>query len=143
MKKRVIALVCLAAICFGMLPMSSAQAAVSRAAPATPPGRWVNTSSISLNITFSSGTASCTGRIYGFSNVNKIEATFELQKKNASGSFDPYYTWPKVTVNSDYLSWSGSRSVSTGVYRLQVIAVVTNTSNISERIVTYCEKEYK
>jgi|GEM_PF-5428262 len=92
---------------------------------------------------FSSGTANCSGTIIGNSNVKKIEATFQLLKKNTSGQFVSYYTWPKVTANGNYLTWSGSCSVTPGVYRLQVTAIVTNTSNVSETVTTHYDKEYK
>jgi len=143
MKKRIIALACLAAICLGVAQSPIAHAAVSTAASKPPAVRWLNTDAITLSISFSSGTAYCSGIIEAYSNTKKIEATFQLLKKNASGGFSAEYTWPKVTVNGDYLTWSGSRPVSKGVYRLQVTAVVTNKNNVSETIVTYCEKEYK
>jgi len=144
MKKRIVALICLVAVCMSIPIVTPAKATnVGNAIPNQPPGRWTNVSVVALNITFSSGTAYCDGTIVAKSDVIRIEATFQLQKKNASGSFVTEYTWPKVTVNDNYLTWSGSRTVTPGVFRLQVTAIATNRSNVSETVVTYCEKEYK
>ena len=142
MKKRIIAIACLIAICLS-IPSTSMAYTSYKEEEETPPTRWTNTASILLGINFTSGTACCTGTIYGKSNVKRIEATFQLLKKNSSGQFIPYYTWPKATANSNYLNWSGTCSVTPGDYRLQVTAVVTNTSNVSETAITYIDKTYK
>ena len=142
MKKRILALACIVAVCISIPFTPSAYATGSTKVPVNSTTRWTNISSISLNISFNSGTANCVGIIVGNANVKKIEATFQLLKKNTSNVFVTHYTWPKVTVNSDYLAWSGSCSVTPGTYRLQVTAIVTNTSNVSETVVTYCEKIY-
>jgi len=144
MKKRIIAFACLAAICFNLALIPTTYAAYPENAYSNQTTlRWTLFSAISLNMTFSSGTASCTGTLLGTSAVKRIEATFQLLKKNSSGGFDVEYTWPKATADSNVLTWSGSRTVTPGTYRLKVTAVATSTSNSSETVTTYCEKEYK
>jgi hypothetical protein len=143
MKKRIIAIVCLFSICLSASVAPAACAAELSGVDTPPPIlRWINTNTITLDIVFSNGTAYCEGVIQGKTNVNKIEATFKLLKKNASGNFVTEYTWPKATSNSAFLFFSGTRSVTTGIYRLQVTADVTNTSNVTETVTAYVDKTY-
>ena len=92
MKNRITALIILAAVCCSasIAPVAHA-ASDARIDPGQiigsgqQPTRWTNTDSIFLNISFSSGASTFGGPIIGNPNVKKIEATFQLFKKNANG----------------------------------------------------------
>jgi len=96
MKKQIIAFFCLAAVCLSLPNTSVAYASNISETGISQPSRWTNTTSIALGINFVSGNAHCTGTIIGKTNVKKIEATFQLLKKNTNGQFISYYSWPKV-----------------------------------------------
>ena len=143
MKKRIITIACLVAVCASLLALPVSASAAANKQDDQSGVRWLNTSVVTLGISFSSGTAYCDGLIIGQQNVSKIVATFTLLKKNANGTYVAYYSWAAVTANNTWLSFAQSCSVTTGQYRLQVSAVVTNTSGVSETVTTYSDREYK
>jgi hypothetical protein len=96
---------------------------------------WANVTSISLGISYSGTTATCSGLIRGISSVNSISATFTLRRVNANGTTTLVRTWSESSSTSS-LNFSGSHSpVSKGeTYRLEVSAVVTTTSGGRETV---------
>ena len=143
MKKRIVAAACLVAVCVSLMALPISASAAANKQDEQAGTRWLNTSVVTLGITFSSGTAYCDGVIIGQQNVSKIVATFTLLKKGSNGINTAHYSWAAVTVKDFWLSFSGNCSVSTGQYRLQVSAVVTNTSGVSETVTTYSDRECK
>lgn len=104
---------------------------------------WVNTSIISLDISFESETAYCSGMIFGNSNVSKIVATYILQRKNADGTFTTVKAWSSLNTTGTYHAFDELFSVTKGnTYRLKVSATVTSSSGISEFVSTYVDKVY-
>lgn len=91
---------------------------------------WANTSDISLSLSFSSGTAMCSGLIIGKPGTTKINATFYLQIKNMNGTFSTVKTWSGLTSNNVFLTFSGTNSVTSGqTYRLRCDAIITRNGS--------------
>ena len=141
MKKRIICVVMVIGILFGMNTLT-ALAASSPKAPNQMGIQWATTDAIVLNIDFSGGKANASGNIQGKSSVTKINATFSLKEKGSDGSYTTKYTWPAVDTTDKTLRFSGSTSATSGkTYRLYVTATVTASSG-SEIITYYVEKAY-
>jgi hypothetical protein len=104
---------------------------------------WTNTQSVTLNLSFSNGTANASGVILGQSNTASISASFSLKELNSSGSYVTTYTWPTKYATGTLLTFSGSTSATQGkTYRLYVTAVVTNTSGSAESVTSYVQATY-
>jgi hypothetical protein len=105
---------------------------------------WVNATSISLNISYSGSTATCTGTIKGISTVNSIKATYTLKRVNSDGSLTTVKTWSNLSSSTSYLNFDGTYStVSKGErYRLEVSATLTTTGGVKETVSDYIEKTY-
>ncbi|MCL2019952.1 MAG: hypothetical protein FWG70_09370 [Oscillospiraceae bacterium] len=87
---------------------------------------WDNVSSIDLGISFSGSTATCSARIRGYSNVNKITATFTLKRVNSNGTMTTLKTWSESSsTNSLIFSDTYSPVSKDEIYRLEVTATVT------------------
>ena len=85
--------------------------------------RWVNTMSISCDITFSGRTATCTGEIDALPG-STISATLTLYKQNGS-SWDYVTSWNK-TSSSSSLTFTEKYTVSSaGTYRVMLTGTVT------------------
>ncbi len=103
---------------------------------------WVNTQSVSLELTFSNGTATAKSTIIGKSDTASISATYSLQEKSGS-NWTTVHTWKSVSVTGRTLSFSDTAAVSAGkTYRLCVTATIKNNAGTSETVTDYHEKAY-
>jgi len=97
---------------------------------------WQNAASISLDMQFSGGVITSTGRVNGQSGTTAISATFTLARQNTNGTFTEVDTWTATNGAHPFLL-STSRTTSdlaAGTYRLSVSAGVTRngwTENVS------------
>jgi len=93
---------------------------------------WENAATITLNMSFSNGTITSTGRVNGKNGTTAISATFVLAKRNANGTFTEVDRW--TARNGDIamlLSTSRTtRNQSAGTYRLSVSASVTRNGRV-------------
>lgn len=102
---------------------------------------WTNTSSVTVSISFSGTTATCSGIIDGFSGTTKITADFVLERKNSNGTYTVVKTFPTKTANSASLRFSDTATITTGyTYRLSVSATVTRNGT-NETVSGWVEKK--
>jgi hypothetical protein len=100
---------------------------------------YLNTSSVSVNLTFSGANANCQGTIAGFSGTSMITATLSLYRVSANGSMTLLRSWSGGNA-STLLTVSGTQAVSSGyTYRLSVSAQVTRNGT-TENVSNYVEK---
>lgn len=92
---------------------------------------WTTISTITLSMSYSGGKVNWGGLISGNANVAGISATYTLEKLNSSGTYSSVDSWNDSGTNT-YLSSSGSKTASTGTYRLTVSATAVTTSGTSE-----------
>lgn len=85
---------------------------------------WVNTSTITLNMSYSRGTVSWSGLVKGDSNVTKISVTYTLYKQDSSGNYSRVDSWSDSTTSTILIS-SGSASGTAGTYKLVISGTVT------------------
>ena len=93
---------------------------------------WDNAATISLDMTFSNGTITSTGRVNGKNGTTAISATFVLARRNANGTFTEVDKWSAKNGSiAMLLSTSRStRNQSAGTYRLSVTASVTRNGKV-------------
>jgi len=144
--KRAIIIVTVLVMVFSLGVVSASTAPSNNAIKEIPPDMeldWANVTSISLGISYSGTTATCSGLIRGISSVNSISATFTLRRVNANGTTTLVRTWSESSSTSS-LNFSGTYSlVSRGeTYRLEVVATVTTTSGSSETVRDSFERTY-
>lgn len=136
MKKRVLLLILCTCIIMG-----TAQIPVT----ATPPKMegiqpyWINTSSISLTMSYSSGKVNWVGQIVGYSGTTRIAATYMLEKKGSDGSYTYVASWPNLQTYSSILISSDSATGTAGTYRLSVAAIVVR-NGFTETVTDSLEK---
>jgi hypothetical protein len=92
---------------------------------------WTTISTIALSMTYSNGKVNWGGSISGNSNVASISATYTLEKRNSNGTYTFVDDW-NVSGAKTYLDSSGSKTASTGTYRLTVSVTAVTTSGTSE-----------
>lgn len=98
------------------------------------------TSSVSSNLSISSGTAHCTTQVVGYGSTTKIKITMTLQKKTLLW-WSEVDTWT-TTYYDNTAMMSKTCSVNSGKYRVKSELVVYSGSN-SEEITNYSlEAEY-
>lgn len=119
-QKRGLGILVAVLLMFSVVPITAQAAAPVGIMPL-----WTNTFSASASLQISSGTASCSGSVIGFSGTTRITATFTLERKNTNGTFSAVKTWSGLSSNSATLTFSGTHTVSSGTYRLKGTAVVT------------------
>lgn len=91
---------------------------------------WSNITSITPNLSISSGTATCSATVIANTGTTNISGTFQLQRKNADGTWTTVKTW-NSTSTTRTLTWSGTNAVTSGLtYRLRCqVTVVRNGSS--------------
>ena len=108
----------------------------------TPATRWANTSSVSVDITFSGNTATYSGNVTGYTGTTQIVAIFLLERKESNGSYTEIKRWPAQTTNSATLRFADTYSpiTSGNTYRFSVSATVTRNGT-SETVNNWVEKK--
>jgi hypothetical protein len=133
MKKCVIGFLLCLLITINGTPISSVANAVSADISISP--LWVTLTTLTLNMTYSSGQVNWTGMLSGNSSTTaSITATYKLEKRNTNGSYSLVQTWSGFSTTGTYMLSSGSKTTSTGTYRLTVTAQVRNNSGNTETV---------
>ncbi len=96
--------------------------------------RYNYTSSTTVNISISNGTAHCTAQLIGYSSTNKIKITMTLQKKTLLW-WSEVDTWT-TTYYDSYALMTKDCSVGSGKYRTKAEFTAYCGSN-SENITSY------
>jgi hypothetical protein len=104
--------------------------------------QWVNTQSISLNMSYGSGLIEWTGKIVGYPNTTKISVSYMLFKKTAGGSYTLVDSWTNLTTYSSYLNSTGSAAAVLGTYKLSMTGTVTSSTGVVESIHDSLEKTF-
>ena len=112
MKKRILATILCVCIVIGAVGATTAQA------------RWTNTSSISLDMSLSSGTMSSEGTVFGKAGTTMIEVTFTLEKL-VSGKYSPVDSWQASSYSMFVGSNRYTSSCTSGTYKLSISGTVT------------------
>jgi hypothetical protein len=101
---------------------------------------WSNINSIVPSMTISSGTATCTVQVLGFSGTTNISVATTLQRRNTNGTWTNVRTWNSSTANS-FLTWSGTNAATAGnTYRLRIVATVTRNGTTETATVFSAER---
>jgi len=102
---------------------------------------WANTSTITFNIKYASGTATCTSVIIGKTGTKSIKGVYTLQKKTSTG-YSNVTQWT-VSTTGTVLTLSKTHAATIGnTYRLSLTATVVSSSNVSETI-TVASSDFK
>jgi hypothetical protein len=92
-------------------------------------------------LTISNGTATCSSLIIGAAGTTNIRGTYQLQIRNANGTWTTVRTWENSSSNS-VLTWSGTNAVTAGsTYRLRVEARVTRNGTTETAVVFSPERK--
>jgi hypothetical protein len=131
-KKKGIGVLLAALLLFSAMPLPALAAAPAGIMPL-----WDNIFSITMSLTISSGTASCSGSIIAEPGTTGITATFYLERKKANQSFVEITNWPDRCSNTLTLSFTETYPVSSGyTYRLRCDAIVTK-GGVDEYVTVY------
>lgn len=98
------------------------------------------TSSATVNLVISSGTAHCTSQLIGYASTSKIKITMTLQKKTLLW-WSEVDSWT-ATYNDNFAAMSKSCSVGSGKYRIKTVFVAYCGSDSETITVNSPEKDY-
>ena len=129
--KRFYALILTLLVVCACVPIS-AGAAIRDDASVQP--MYLYTSDVTAKLTISSsGNASCTGKIYAWSDSSNIAITVALYKQTDAG-WTKVTDWGKSARGVDHLTISESYSVDAGTYKVVVTGTVTDPEFGSEDV---------
>lgn len=135
MKKR---LLCIALVTAFLLPASTLAAGpvVSRIDPIIIKPMYQDLAYAIPRLSVSGGTASYSLSATGASNVTRIKATLQIQRKNANGTFSNYGAAWTASANGRALYTSGKKAVYSGnTYRLKATVQLYTGSKYSTEVV--------
>ena len=130
MKKRTISILLLMAILFTSVPAFAVE--TSRREGIEVPTRYTNITSISPALSVSGSTATYSLTVKCPTDVTKIGATLQIQKKNSNGTYSDFGASWKAESKSYSLYTSGTKTVTSGgTYRLKVTVIASTSSGSS------------
>ena len=102
---------------------------------------WVNTSEVTVTLSYSGTTAIRSGVIDGLPGTTRIVADFVLERRISNNNYTVVKRFPTRTVNSASLRFSDNTTITKGeTYRLSVTAVVTRNGT-TETVSNWVERK--
>ena len=140
MKKRILATILSVCVVMGTIGIPIAQANWTGAEKEAAATRWVNTSTIALAMSFSSGTITSSGQILGDQGTTRIAVTFTLDKL-VNGKYEYQDSWSASSSSMLCSSTNKTSSCTSGTYKLSVKGTVTK-NNYAEPIEDWLIKTF-
>jgi len=131
MKKRTISILLLMAILLTSIPVLASEPSRREDEPSSPV-KYADITKITPSLSVSGSTATYSLSVKCPTDVTKIGATLQLQKKNSNGTYSDFGTSWKAESKSYSLYTSGTKTVTSGgTYRLKVTVIASTSSGSS------------